>query len=44
VCQKSFQELKTQLTTTPVLTLLEGTEGFFINYNVSKVRLGFVLM
>ncbi|XP_070014021.1 uncharacterized protein [Nicotiana sylvestris] len=30
-CERSFQELKSRLTTTPVLTLPEGTEGFVAN-------------
>ncbi|XP_070018334.1 uncharacterized protein [Nicotiana sylvestris] len=29
-CGRSFQELKARLTTTPVLTLPEGTEGFVV--------------
>ncbi|KAH0714755.1 hypothetical protein KY284_007660 [Solanum tuberosum] len=40
----SFQELKTRLTTAPVLTLLEGTQGFVVYYDVSRVGLGCVLM
>ena len=29
-CEKSFQELKTRLTSAPVLTLLSGNEGFVV--------------
>ncbi|WMV19097.1 hypothetical protein MTR67_012482 [Solanum verrucosum] len=29
-CEKSFQELKDRLTFAPVLTLLEGTNGFVV--------------
>ncbi|PHU29727.1 Glucan endo-1,3-beta-glucosidase, basic vacuolar isoform [Capsicum chinense] len=29
-CEKSFQELKTQLTTTPILTLPDGSDGFLM--------------
>ncbi|XP_070018243.1 uncharacterized protein [Nicotiana sylvestris] len=43
-CKKSFQELKSRLTTTPVLALPEGTEGFVVYCDASRVRLGCVLM
>ncbi|XP_070014059.1 uncharacterized protein [Nicotiana sylvestris] len=43
-CKKSFQELKSRLTTTPVLTLPEGTEGFVVYCDASRIRLGCVLM
>ncbi|KAH0781790.1 hypothetical protein KY290_001388 [Solanum tuberosum] len=33
-----------RLTTAPVLTLLEGTQGFVVYYDVSRVGLGCVLM
>ena len=43
-CEKSFQELKKRLTTAPVLTLQEGTQGFLVYYDASRVCLGCVLM
>ena len=43
-CDKRFAELKTRLTTTLVLTLLEGTDGYVIYYNTSSVGLGCVLL
>ena len=43
-CEKSFQELKTRLTSAPILTLPEGTEGFVIYCDASKMGLGAVLM
>ncbi|WMV40873.1 hypothetical protein MTR67_034258 [Solanum verrucosum] len=43
-CEKSFQELKKRLTTTPVLTLPEGTQGFVVYCDASRVGLGCVLM
>ncbi|WMV37755.1 hypothetical protein MTR67_031140 [Solanum verrucosum] len=43
-CEKSFAELKTRLTTTPVLTLPEGSDGYVIYFDASRVGLGCVLM
>ncbi|WMV41436.1 hypothetical protein MTR67_034821 [Solanum verrucosum] len=43
-CEKSFEELKTRLTTAPVLTLREGTQGFVVYCEASRVGLGFILM
>ncbi|WMV46480.1 hypothetical protein MTR67_039865 [Solanum verrucosum] len=43
-CEKSFSELKTRLTKTPVLTLPEGLESYVIYGDASKVSLGCVLM
>ena len=43
-CEKSFPELKTRLTIAPVLTLPEGSNGYVIDVDASKVDLGFVLM
>ncbi|WMV42113.1 hypothetical protein MTR67_035498 [Solanum verrucosum] len=43
-CKKSFQELKTRLTTTPVSTIPEGTKGFVVYCDVSRVGIGCVLM
>ena len=43
-CEKIFQELKTKLTTAPVLTLPEGNQGFVVYCNESRVGLGCVLM
>ena len=42
--EKSFTELKTRLTTTPVLTLPEGSDDYVIYCDASKVDLGCVLM
>ncbi|WMV29510.1 hypothetical protein MTR67_022895, partial [Solanum verrucosum] len=43
-CDKSFQELKKWLTTAPILTLPEGTQGFVVYCDMYRVRLGCVLM
>ena len=42
--KKSFQLLKDRLTSAPVLTLLEGTKGFVVYCDASRVGLGCVLM
>ena len=36
--------LKDMLTSSPVLTLLEGTKGFLVYCDASRVGLGYVLM
>ena len=43
-CEKSFTELKTRLTTTPVLTLPKGSNGYLIYCDASKVGLGCFFM
>ena len=43
-CEKSFQILKDRLTSAPVLTLSEGTKGFVVYCDASRVGLGCVLM
>ncbi|XP_060182450.1 uncharacterized protein LOC132612133 [Lycium barbarum] len=43
-CERSFEELKKRLTSAPVLTLPEGTEGFVVYCDASGVGLGCVLM
>ncbi|WMV30084.1 hypothetical protein MTR67_023469 [Solanum verrucosum] len=43
-CEESFSELKTRLTTTPVLTLLDMLDGYVIYCDASRVDLGCVLM
>ncbi|WMV32782.1 hypothetical protein MTR67_026167 [Solanum verrucosum] len=43
-CEKSFQELKHTFTSTLTLTLLEGTNGFMVYCDASRVELGCVLM
>ncbi|MDV3192835.1 MAG: ribonuclease H family protein, partial [Sweet potato little leaf phytoplasma] len=43
-CEKSFQESKTRLTTALILTLLDGSDRFFVYYDTSRVGLGYVLM
>ncbi|WMV29556.1 hypothetical protein MTR67_022941 [Solanum verrucosum] len=42
--KKSLVELKTRLTTAPILTLPEGSDGYVIYFVASTVRLGCVLM
>ena len=43
-CEKSFTELKTRLTTTPILTLPKGSNSYVIYCDASRVGLGCVLM
>ena len=43
-CEKSFQLFKDRLTSAPVLTLPEGTKGFVLYWNASRVGLGCLLM
>ena len=43
-CEQSFQELKRWLVTAPILTILEGEDGFIVYYNASGQGLGEVLM
>jgi len=43
-CERSFQMLKDKLTSTPVLTLPKGTEGFVVYCDASRVGLGCVLL
>jgi hypothetical protein len=43
-CEKSFQELKRRLTTTPVLTLPDIKKDFLVYYDASNQGLGCVLM
>ena len=43
-CDKSFQLLKHRLTSAPVLTLPEGTKGFVVYCDASRVGLGCVLI
>ena len=43
-CEGSFQTLKEKLTSTPVLTLPEGNEGFEVYSDASRQGLGCVLM
>ena len=43
-CQQSFNELKRRLTSTPVLTLPSGKDGFAVYCDASKKGLGCVLM
>ena len=42
--EQSFQELKKWLVTTPILTILEGEDGFVIYCDASCQGLGAVLM
>ncbi|CAN4115296.1 unnamed protein product [Withania somnifera] len=43
-CERSFQELKNKLTSTPVLVLPEGTDGYAVYCDASGIGLGCVLM
>ena len=43
-CQQSFDELKRRLTSTPVLTLPLGQDGFAVYCDASRQGLGCVLM
>ena len=43
-CEKSFQELKTRLTSAPVLPLPSGNKGFMVYSDASRQGLGCVLM
>ena len=43
-CEKSFQELKERLTTAPILTLPEATQGFVVYCDASRVGFSCVLM
>ena len=43
-CERSFQILKERLTSAPLLTLSEGTKGFVVYCDASRVVLGCVLM
>src|SRR5262249_45402946 len=43
-CERSFQELKTRLTSAPVLSLPDGSGGFVVYTDTSKLGLGCVLM
>ncbi|CAN4106292.1 unnamed protein product [Withania somnifera] len=43
-CERSFQELKNKLTSTPVLVLPKGTDGYAVYCDASGIGLGCVLM
>jgi hypothetical protein len=43
-CEANFQELKTRLTTTPVLTLPDSSKDFVVYCDASRQGLGCVLM
>ena len=43
-CEKRFTELKTRFTTAPVLTLREGSYGYVIYCDASRLGFGCVLM
>ena len=43
-CEKSFQELKTRLTSALVLTLSDGVDGFVVYCDAFRFSLGCVLM
>lgn len=43
-CEHSFETLKNWLTSAPVLSLLEGHDGFVVYSDASGIRLGCVWM
>lgn len=43
-CEGSFVKLKNKLTSTPILTMPEGTDGFIVYCDASRVGLDYVLM
>ncbi|WMV25714.1 hypothetical protein MTR67_019099, partial [Solanum verrucosum] len=43
-CEKSLQDLKTRITSTPILAQREGSHGFVVHCDFSRVGLGCVLM
>lgn len=43
-CEGSLEKLKDKLTSTPVLTLPEDTEGLVVYSKASQVGLGYILM
>ncbi|WRX16226.1 Reverse transcriptase/retrotransposon-derived protein [Theobroma cacao] len=43
-CEESFKKFKSQLTTTPVLSLTNGIRGYVVYCDASRVGLGCVLM
>ncbi|XP_059307043.1 uncharacterized protein LOC132058603 [Lycium ferocissimum] len=43
-CERSFQELKTRLTSAPILTLPSGSGGYVVYCDASRIGLGCVLM
>ena len=43
-CERSFQELKSKLMTTPILTILLGLGGIVVYSDASRLGLGCVLM
>ncbi len=43
-CESGFKDFKDKLISALVLTLSEGTEGFVVYFNASRVVLGTVLM
>ncbi|KAJ9561478.1 hypothetical protein OSB04_006638 [Centaurea solstitialis] len=43
-CERAFNKLKGKLTSAPILTLPNGTDGFVVYCDASKLGLGYVLM
>ena len=43
-CERIFQDLKNKLTSTPILVLPKGTEGYAVHCDALRIRLGCVLM
>ncbi|WMV46256.1 hypothetical protein MTR67_039641, partial [Solanum verrucosum] len=41
-CEKSFHELKDRITSTPILTLLEGSDGFVVYCDASRIGLEYI--
>ncbi|XP_070002019.1 uncharacterized mitochondrial protein AtMg00860-like [Nicotiana sylvestris] len=43
-CEKSFQKLKTALTTSPILVLPSASGSYIVYYDASRIGIGCVLM
>lgn len=43
-CKEAFEELKRKLTSAPILTVLDGGEGFVVYTDICSEGLGAVLM
>ena len=44
LCERAVQELKTRLTSTPILIVPERGQRYTVYYDASKNELGYVLM
>ena len=43
-CEKNFQDLKTRLTTTPILAMITESGKYVVYSDASGIRLGYILM